>query len=93
MGRSLKPVVLAYSGQFSMELLTVSGFCGDSNVWGTPGHSYGEVTKTRRFDLFWQVFYGFTHSFGGSAMICTFGEPRGVLTGRSPKLAVLTYSG
>ena len=64
-GSSPKLAVLTYSGQFSMLLLTVLGSHGDSNVRGTPGCAYGEVTKTHSFDLFWPVFYAFTHSFGG----------------------------
>ena len=79
-GRSPKHAVLAYSGQFTMLLLTVLRSRGVSNFRGTPGCAYGEVTKTRSFDLFWPVFYAFTHSFGGSALIRMFGEPRGALT-------------
>jgi len=63
-GRSPKHAVLAYSGQFTMLLLTVLRSHGDSNFRGTPGCAYGEFTKTRSFDLFWPVFDAITHSFG-----------------------------
>jgi hypothetical protein len=91
--RSSKLAVLTYFGQFSMLLLTVLGVPRRFKHSGNPGSANGEVTKTRRFDLFWPVFYAFTHSFGGSAPIRMFGQPWGPLTGRSPKPVVLAYSG
>jgi hypothetical protein len=63
MGRSPNLVVLTYCGQLSMLLLIVLVSCGDSNVKGTQGCVYGEVTKTRRFNLFWPEFYATTHNF------------------------------
>ena len=63
-----------------MLLLTVLGFHVDSNVRGTPGRAYGEVTQTHSFDLVWPVLFAFTHSFEGSTLIRMFGEPRGALT-------------
>ena len=92
-GRSPKLAVLTYSGQFSVPLLTVLGVPRRFEHSGNPGSSNGEVTKTHSFDLFWPVFYAFTHSFEGSAPIRMFGEPRGSLMGRSPKVAVLADSG
>ena len=79
--RSRTHAVMAYSGQFTMLLLTVLRSRGDLNFRGTPGCAYGEFTKTRSFDLFWPVFYAFTHSFGGSAPIRMFGQPWGPVTG------------
>ena len=91
--RSSKLAVLTYFGQFSMLLLTVLGVPRRFKHSGNLGSSNGEVTKTHSFDLFWPVFYAFTHSFEGFAPIRMSGEPRGSLTGRSPKLAVFADSG
>ena len=63
-----------------MPLLTVLGVSRRFEHSGNLGSSNGEVTKTHSFDLFWPVFYAFTHSFEGSALIRMFGEPRGALT-------------
>jgi hypothetical protein len=92
-GRSPKLAVLIYSGKFSMPRLIVLRSRDDSNVRGTPGCAYGEVTKTHSFDLVWPVFFAFIHSFGGSAPIRVFGRPGGPLMGRSLKPVVLAYSG
>jgi len=91
--RSSKLTVLTYFGQFSMLLLIVLGVMRRFEHTGNPGSANGEITKTRSFDLFWPVFYAFTHSFGGSAPIQMFRQPWGPLTGRSPKPAVLADSG
>ena len=79
--RSSKLTVLTYFGQFSMLLLTVLGVPLRFKHSGNPGSANGEVTKNRRFDLFWPFFYAFTHSFGGSAPIRMFGQPWGPVTG------------
>ena len=44
-GRSPKLIVLTYSGQFSMPLLTVLGFRADSNIRGTLAPLTGRSTK------------------------------------------------
>ena len=73
--RSSKLTVLSYFGQFSMLLLIVLGVLRRFEHSGKPGSANGEVTKTHSFDLFWTVFYAFTHSFGGFAPIRTFRQP------------------
>jgi hypothetical protein len=60
-GISAKLTDLVHSVQFSMVLLTDVGPRVDSDVWGTPGSAYGDITKTHRFGPFWPVFYGINH--------------------------------
>ena len=60
-GNSSKLAVLAYYGQFSMQLLTDFGSCDDPNVSGTLVSGHGELVKTRRFVLFALVFYAISH--------------------------------
>ena len=61
MGKSSKPAVLAYSGQFCMLLVTEYGSHYDLNVSGTLGFDYGELVRTRSFGLFRLVFYAISH--------------------------------
>jgi hypothetical protein len=62
-GNSSKLADLAYSGQFSILLLTDIGSRCDPNFLGTPGSDYGELVKTHRFGQFWLDFYTITHLF------------------------------
>ena len=60
-GNSSKLVVLAYSGQFCMLLVTDFRSRCDPKVSGTSGSGYGELVKTRSFGLFLTVLYAIGH--------------------------------
>ena len=63
MGNSSKLPVLAYFGQFSMQLVTDFGSRCDPDVFETSGSGYRELVKTRTFVLFWLVLHAIAHSF------------------------------
>jgi hypothetical protein len=69
-----------------MLLLTDFGSRGDSIVRGTPGSSYGDLAKNRRFGPFLPVFCAIIQCFLVVVVIRTFGDARGPVTTTSPKL-------
>jgi hypothetical protein len=91
-GISPKHIDLVHFGQFSMVLITDLGPRVDSNVLGTLRSSYRNLAKIRRFFPFWRFSIVLLTDFGPRA-IRTFGEHRGPITGISPKLIDLVYSG
>jgi hypothetical protein len=86
MGTSPKLADFFRFSQFSMLLLTDFGSRGDPIVRGTPGSSYGDLDKKRRFVQFFQVFCGIIKCFLVVVVVRTFGEARGPVTRTSPKL-------
>src|SRR3954468_6001388 len=62
--RSSTLVVLADSGPFHGQLLTVLGSWSDFHDWQTPGCVYVSVINTRTFGRFCPVSWTITHCFG-----------------------------
>src|SRR3954469_26048616 len=62
--RSSTLVVLADSGPFHGQLLTVLGSRSDFHDWQTPGCVYVSVINTRSFSRFCPVSWTITHCFG-----------------------------
>src|SRR3954467_12219695 len=89
--RSSTLAILADSGPFHGQLLTVLGSRSDFHDWQTPGCVYVSVINSP----FWLIlarFVDYYSLFRGPGVISTIDEPRGALTCRSSTLTVFVDS-